>query len=96
MHPDKVNRLNLTRLTDLPNVGKAVAADLRQLGYTHPGKLQGRDPLALYHQLCEQAGQRIDPCMLDVLIAISRFLDGEPPRPWWHYTAERKERFPQL
>nr|WP_236943664.1 helix-hairpin-helix domain-containing protein [Jeongeupia sp. USM3] len=30
--------------------------------------------------------------MLDVFIPIVRFADGEAPRPWWHYTAERKRR----
>ena len=33
---------------------------------------------------------RHDPCVLDVFMSITRFMDGDPPRPWWDYTAERK------
>jgi hypothetical protein len=28
--------------------------------------------------------------LLDVFISITRFMDGEAPRVWWDYTAERK------
>jgi|GEM_PF-5266496 len=38
MNPSKVQRDKLHQLTDLPNVGKAVADDLRKLGInTHDG-----------------------------------------------------------
>ena len=36
--------------------------------------------------------QRADFDMLDTFIAATRFMAGEPARPWWHYTAERKAR----
>jgi len=80
----------LTRLEDIPNVGPAVAGDLRQLGITTPGELSGRDPYAMYDDLCRITGQRHDPCLLDTFIAAVRFLAGEPKKPWWKYTAERK------
>jgi predicted flap endonuclease-1-like 5' DNA nuclease len=34
---------DVSRLEAIPNVGPAVAADLRQLGITTPGDLLGRD-----------------------------------------------------
>ena len=37
------------RLEDIPNIGKAVANDLRGIGITAPAALCGRDPYALYH-----------------------------------------------
>src|SRR5438067_11385693 len=55
----------IARLEDIPNVGPAVATDLRRLGITTPGKLPGRDPYALYDDLCRRTGQRHDPCLLD-------------------------------
>lgn len=91
MHPDKVDRLHLRQLTDLPNIGPAMAADLRLLGIHAPAQLLGQDPLKLYHQLCTQTGTQHDPCVLDVLISITRFIAGDPPKVWWHYTAERKQ-----
>jgi hypothetical protein len=83
---------DVAALEDIPNVGPAVAADLRRLGITAPADLLGRDPYALYEDLCEITGQRHDPCLLDTFIAAVRFMAGEPKKPWWRYTAERKRR----
>jgi pathogenicity locus Cdd1 protein len=80
----------LARLEDIPNVGPAVAADLRQLGIAEPADLPGRDPYQMYGDLCHLTGQRHDPCLLDTFIAAVRFMEGEPKKPWWKYTAERK------
>ena len=75
---------------DIPNIGPAVAADLRQLGIMSPAELPGRDPYALYDDLCRNTGQRHDPCLLDTFIAAVRYMEGAPKKPWWKYTAERK------
>lgn len=80
------------KLEHLPNIGPAVAAKLRTLGIREPRALAGRDPYALYEELNRLTGVRHDPCLLDTFIAAVRFMDGEPPRPWWAYTAERKIR----
>jgi Pathogenicity locus len=84
------SRDDIAGLEDIPNVGPAVAADLRRLGIKSPGELSGRDPYALYDDLCRLTGQRHDPCLLDTFIAAVRFMAGEPKQPWWKYTAERK------
>lgn len=80
----------IARLEDIPNVGPAIAADLRQMGITTPAELPGRDPFAMYDELCRLTGQRHDPCVLDTFIAAVRYMEGAPKRPWWKYTAERK------
>ncbi|HEX3150023.1 MAG TPA: helix-hairpin-helix domain-containing protein [Gemmataceae bacterium] len=77
-------------LEDLPNVGPATAGDLRQLGITRPQQLVGKDPYKLYAKLCKLTGVQHDPCVIDVFIAITRFMGGEAAKPWWKYTAERK------
>ena len=77
-------------LEDLPNVGPAVAADLRAIGIRRPAELAGRDPYALYEALNRRTGVRHDPCVLDTFIAAVRFVEGAPAQPWWAYTAERK------
>jgi hypothetical protein len=84
------SREDIARLEDIPNVGPAVAADLRQLGITTPSALSGRDPYALYDDLCRLTGQRHGPCLLDTFIAAVRYMEGGPKQPWWKYTAERK------
>ena len=86
------SRDDVASLEDIPNVGPAVAADLRQLGITSPGELSGRDPYALYDELCRITGQRHDPCLLDTFIAAVRYMEGGPKKPWWKYTAERKRK----
>jgi hypothetical protein len=93
MSPSKVVRSRLVRLTDLPNIGPAGAADLALLGYNAPAQLAGIDPLVLYHALCDASGQRHDPCVLDVFMSVADFLAGAEPRAWWHFTAERKRRY---
>lgn len=93
MNPEKVERQNVQKLTDLPNIGKASAADLVLLGIEQPADLLGQDPYAMYYRLCEMTGQRHDPCVIDVFISITRFINGDEPRPWWHYTAERKAAY---
>ena len=59
-------------------------------GITSPAELPGRDPYAMYDDLCRITGQRHDPCLLDTFIAAVRFMEGGPKKPWWKYTAERK------
>ena len=90
MNPATVVRAEVKQLTDLPNIGKACAADLRLLGIDKPEQLLDRNPYELYQTLCDKTGQRHDPCMLDVFISITRFMAGEDPKPWWFYTDERK------
>ena len=83
-------RQEVIRLEDIPNIGPAIGADLRQMGIMMPADLLGRDPYAMYDDLCRITGQRHDPCLLDTFIAAVRYMAGEPKKPWWKYTAERK------
>ncbi|MBN1106993.1 MAG: helix-hairpin-helix domain-containing protein [Deltaproteobacteria bacterium] len=85
-----MSRDQYSELEQLPNVGPSVAADLRLIGVSHPKELIGRDPYLMYEALCRITRQRQDPCVLDVFISAVRFMQGEPKRPWWAYTSERK------
>ena len=91
MSPSKVERSRVRLLTDLPNIGKAGADDLGLLGIHEPQQLVGVCPLKMYERLCEKTASRHDPCVLDVFISVTRFMNGEEPRPWWAYTEERKQ-----
>jgi len=82
-------------LEDLPNVGRAIATDLRAVGIRVPRDLKGRDPYALYDALNRATGTRHDPCVLDTFIAAVRYVEGAPARPWWKYTAQRKRTLAQ-
>ena len=89
----ETDRRHIRKLDELPNVGKAAVADLNLLGILAAEQLCGRDPLELYQQLCQITGHRHDPCVLDVFIAIVRYMEGGPELPWWAHTAERKQKY---
>lgn len=90
MNPAKVNRDQVFQLKDLPNIGKACAKDLHLLGIHVPADLIDQDPFEMYERLCTITGTRHDPCMLDVLISATRFMQGGPALNWWSFTEERK------
>ena len=92
MNPGKVDRTRVVRLTDLPNVGPAIAEDLRLLGIDQPDQLAGKNPFEMYRMLCEKTAARHDPCVIDVFMSVTRFMAGEEARPWWKYTEERKQQ----
>jgi hypothetical protein len=90
-----MDRRGYTALEQLPNVGPAIANDLRRIGVVVPQDLDGRDPYAMFDELRGVTGQRHDPCVLDVFISAVRFMGGAPAKPWWAYTPERKATFGQ-
>jgi Pathogenicity locus len=71
------------RLTDIPNIGKAAAADLVALGFPTPADVKRMDPLQAY-------GRLHDPCVLDTFMAAHDFMNGGPAQPWWNFTEQRK------
>ena len=91
--PKAASAAECLRLEQLPNIGPAIAADLRRIGIERPADLRGKDAYALYRELCEKTGQRHDPCVLDTFMAATDFMRGAPAAPWWTYTAERKATF---
>lgn len=95
MHPAKVRRDNLRTLTDLPNIGPSLAETLRQIGIHAPTDLVGKDPYDLYRDLFSRTGSRHDPCVLDVFMAVTDFMNGADAKAWWDYTARRKRMYGQ-
>ncbi|HFC8458363.1 TPA: helix-hairpin-helix domain-containing protein [Neisseria subflava] len=90
MHPNNVQRDKLNKLSDLPNVGKAVAEDLALLGITQPQDLAGQDAYEMYDRLCSLTATRHDPCMIDIFLSLVDFMQGNEPKLWWHFTEQRK------
>jgi hypothetical protein len=82
-------------LTDIPNIGKSLSADLRRVGVCTPDDVRRMDPLATYFALSEPMGQRHDPCVLDTFMAAHDFMNGGPAQPWWHFTVRRKALYGQ-
>lgn len=80
-----------TKLEDLPNIGKSIASDLRDIGILLPQQLAGRDPLATYIELGAVMGQRHDPCVLYTLMSVQHFFKSGEALPWWTFTGEGKK-----
>lgn len=85
------DRQTVANLEDLPNIGIAIAADLRLIGINHPQDLPGKDPFKLHADLCKTTNIQHDPCELDVFMAAINFMEGGSPQPWWNFTKERKK-----
>lgn len=96
MNPQKVRRDQVRKLEDLPNIGKAMATDLRLIGIHTPMHLLDREAFEMYEMLCAKTGQRHDPCVLDVFISIVHFMRGGEALPWWSFTEERKRKLQSL
>jgi len=82
----------MTELTDIPNVGPAVAAKLRRLEVACLEDLRGADGEALFERMCALDGRRHDPCLLDTFVAAVDYADGGRARPWWEFSRERRAR----
>ncbi len=85
------DRETISHLEALPNVGKAMAEKLRLIGIDHPKKLRGKDPVALYDQLCSVTNIKHDPCVIDVFMSVVYFMENGDALPWWAFTDERKK-----
>jgi len=86
------DRENVSKLEELPNIGKAMAATLQLIGIDHPKMLVGKDAFALYDKLCALSGARHDPCVIDVFMSVVHFMEGGDPLPWWSFTDKRKQK----
>jgi len=64
----------ITRLEDIPNIGKAIASDCARSAFAGPQQLATRDPLKTTWRLARHMGQRHDPCVLYTLIAAKHFM----------------------
>ena len=85
------NRQTVSHLEELPNIGKAMADDLRLVGIKHPQELIGKDPYKLYDELCRLTGKKHDPCVIDVFLSVVYFMEGGDAKPWWKFSPVRKK-----
>lgn len=88
-----IDRKQVVHFQQIVNVGPATEKDFHVLGFRRPQQLIGEDPWQLYCRLCKTTHVMHDPCVLDVLIATVDYMNGNPPKKWWAYTAERKKKY---
>jgi hypothetical protein len=81
----------VSKLEDIPNIGKSIAADLRSIGIQQPQQLLTQEPLAIYLKLAGQMGKRLDPCVLYTLMAARHFMQSGEAISWWKFTEQGKK-----
>lgn len=85
-------RNEIISFQDIPNVGKAIEKDFVLIGVKKPIDLVEKDPYKMYNDLCKVTQQKHDPCVIDVFISAVNYMKGGPPKKWWEFTKERKEK----
>ena len=84
------NRKTVSKLEELPNIGKKMAYYLEIINIKSPQSLIGKDAFELYEKLCEKTGKNCDPCVIDVFMSAIDFMEGGKPTVWWKFTSKRK------
>ncbi|GIT97911.1 helix-hairpin-helix domain-containing protein [Sulfurovum sp. TSL1] len=85
------NRETVSKLEQLPNIGKKMANYLEIADIKTPQSLIGKNAFDLYNKLCDKTGKQFDPCVIDVFISVIDFMEGGEASPWWKFTDERKK-----
>lgn len=80
-------------LEEIPNIGEAMAQDLKSLNINDPQDLKKQNAYELYVKLCRKTKSYQDPCVLDVFLSAIYFMKGKGVKMWWEFTAERKRNF---
>jgi RecG-like helicase len=80
---------NTTELETIPGVGNKTAEDLQVLGIRSIKDLKGKNPEMLYDRLCQQAGTKIDRCVLYVFRCAVYYASHKKHNPklllWWNW-----------
>jgi DNA transformation protein len=50
-------------LTDLPNIGRAIATDLKKIGINFSSDIEKRNPLSIFEELRTVMGKCHGPCV---------------------------------
>ena len=80
-------------LAEMANVGPATLADFKVLRIERVdqlAKLKPQDAFRLWNKLGRLTGHRHDPCVIDLFLSVISQANADKPRPWWHFTSQRK------
>ena len=73
----------------IPGVGKSIAKDFIDLGYSEVEELQSEDPEEMYQNLIKLRGQHIDRCVLYVFRCAKYFSSNsvydQELLKWWNW-----------
>lgn len=87
------NKDEISKLEELPNVGKAMKKYLHIIGVHHPRDLIGKDAFEMNELLCKRTNTTFDPCVIDVFMSIIHFMKTGEALLWWRFTQKRKSLY---
>lgn len=87
---DKVRKAeNIDDFRRIPGVGKSIAQDFLNLGFSSVNELKGQNPEQLYKRLCSLKKCHVDRCMLYVFRCAIYFAETDHPDSellkWWNW-----------
>lgn len=85
-----IKKIEVKKLTDLPNVGPATAKKFNHIGIKQPNDLKNKDAIQLFKKLCRVSGIEHDHCTADIFMSAVSFMNGNMAKPWWYFTKKRK------
>lgn len=81
-------------LQSIPGVGKCIAQNLMDLGYSEVDELRSENPEKMYQNLITLRGHHIDRCVLYVFRCATYFADNSVHDPellkWWNWKDNKK------
>ena len=73
----------------IPGIGPNLARDIRDLGFSDPSELRGRDPERMFADLCQLRGRPVDRCVLYAFRCAVYFVSNESHDAeflkWWNW-----------
>lgn len=86
---DPLHTAQLNDFQRIPGVGKSIAQDFLNMGFSSTLQLRGLDPEQLYLDFCSFRGMHIDRCMLYVFRCAVYFVSEPKHEPeklnWWYW-----------
>lgn len=84
----KKRKIN-SELEIIPGIGKSIAQDLIEMGYTTVQSMKNQDPQQMYDKHCAIKGRHIDRCVLYAFRCAVYFASYESHEPeklkWWNW-----------
>ena len=90
---EEIRMIKIKELQSIPGVGKSIAKDLLDLGYSEVHEIGSEDPEEMYQNLMVLRGRHIDRCVLYVFRCANYFVSNSAHDPellkWWNWKDKR-------
>jgi len=93
LRTEPMKQSTLTKLEQIPGIGKSIAQDLRDIGIGSVDELKGKKADQVYKKLCDFKASPVDKCMLYVIRCAIYYASNTDHNPellkWWNWKDKR-------